>query len=111
MHQHSNVIRLPGDFIGKGDESKLASFASHLISRGAATRWYWQRVEGIGTGLLIIRGTSHGEELIARIGRNSARDTYHAEGPLGRRLAEGPLEAVLAVVDRIARNSSPPPLA
>ncbi len=103
------VRRLPRDFIGKEDQAKLESFAAHLIAHGWATRWHWLESEGVDVEFLIYGGGGPGEELMARIARDSARDIFHAENALGRRLGEGALEAVMTAVHQAARNRQPEP--
>jgi hypothetical protein len=98
-----NVVKLPSDFIGKTDESKLESFGAHLIAHGAATRWHWRRSGGVDTAFLIYRG-GRNEKLLVSIARDSSRDVYYANDPNGRKLTKGSLEAVMTIVDAMARS-------
>lgn len=106
----NNVVRLPDDFIGKEDEVKLESFGAHLIARGAATRWQWLRSGGFDVELEILRG-GRDEELLARIGRDRSRRVFYAIDAWDQRIAEGPLDRVMAVVDAVARSDRPDPSA
>lgn len=100
------LVRLPRDFISKTDESKLESFGAHLIAHGAATRWHWQRSNGIDTAFSIYRGGPN-EELLVDIARDSSRDVYYATDADGKTLTKGSLEAVMTVVDAMARSARP----
>jgi hypothetical protein len=102
----ADIINLPSDFIGKEDEQRLESFASHLIAHGRATRWHWNRKSGIDVAFEVFRGGAD-EELLVTIKRDRKEDAFHARDGNGRDLAHGTLDHVMAVIDRAAALSRP----
>ena len=106
----AKVTVLPHDFIGKEDEARLESFASHLIACGFATRWHWERSRGFDVSMELYRGGAN-EELIASIRRDSSRDLYYAKDASGRRIVEGSLDRIMLTLDAVAstRRPDPPP--
>lgn len=98
----SEIVNLPNNFIGKEDEQRLESFGARLIGHGWASRWHWNRERGFDIAFEIFVGGSQ-ERLMATIARDRERDTFLARSAGGRLLAEGALEHVMAVVDRMAR--------
>jgi len=99
----SEIVTLPDNFIGKEDEQRLESFGARLISRGWATRWHWNRERGIDVAFEIFTGGAS-ERLIVSIVRNRERDAFLAKDAAGGFVAEGALERVMAVVDKLASS-------
>ena len=99
----TDIINLPEDFIGKEDERRLESFGGHLIGRGYATRWHWNREHGIDVAFEIFRGGAD-EALFASIRRDREQDIFCATDAAGRNIGEGTLDHVMAVVDELARD-------
>lgn len=97
----TEIINLPDDFIGKEDERKLESFGGHLVGRGYATRWHWNRDQGVDVAFEIYRGGAK-EELLASIRRDRDKDLFCAVDAAGRSIVEGSLEHVMAGVDGLA---------
>lgn len=106
----AKVVKLPTDFIGKKDESRLESFGGHLIAHGAATRWHWRRSNGIDLEFEIYRGGAE-EELLVCIARDRNHDIYLARDASGKEFTQGSLESVMTIVDAIARSARPEPSA
>lgn len=98
----TEIINLPDDFIGKEDERRLESFGGHLIGRGYATRWHWNREHGVDVAFEIYRGGAD-EELFAAIRRDREQDIFCAVDASGRNIGAGTLDHVMAVVDGLAR--------
>jgi len=92
----TNIIRLPGNIIGKYDRDRLEGFGCHAIRSGRATRW--REVEDGDSVFEIFRGVKD-EELIARISRDRERDLFCVYEHVGGRTAAGALEYILAVLD------------
>lgn len=99
-----DIVNLPENFIGKDDESRLESFGAHLIAHGRATRWHWNREHGIDVSFEILAG-GRKERLVVSVVRDRERDRFIARDPGGSVLAEGPLDHVMAVVDKLGRRT------
>ncbi|HEU4618562.1 MAG TPA: hypothetical protein VFV10_10995 [Gammaproteobacteria bacterium] len=99
-----DIVNLPANFIGKDDEQRLESFGGHLIAHGCATRWHWNREGGIDVAFDVFRGGSE-ERLFVSISRDRQHDKFIARNARGRLVADGPLDHVMAVVDKLARSS------
>ena len=99
------LFELPDDFIAGKDEQFLESFGGYLIAHGLATRWHRRQESGVDVAFEIFGGSTS-EELLYRIARDHAQDVFYVADANGRRLDEGPLDHVMAAVDRLARNRS-----
>lgn len=96
------IVELPDDFIGKEDEARIESFGAHLIAHGCATRWHWNREHGVDVGFELFRGGPD-EELLFAIKRDRANDVFYVLDAAGKRVEEGKLDHIMAVVDALAR--------
>lgn len=97
------IVELPSDFIGREDELKLESFGGHLIARGCASRWHWNRKHGVDVAFELFRGGAEESPLVT-IKRDRAKDVFYVLDASGRRLEEGKLEHVMSFVDERARS-------
>ena len=97
-----DIVNLPPNFIGKDDEQRLESFGAHLIAHGWATRWRWNREHGIDVAFDLFIGGAQ-ERLFVSISRDSGHDKFIAQNARGGVLDDGPLDHVMAVVDKLAR--------
>lgn len=95
----SKVIPLPENFIGKKDREKLESFGAHLIGHGRATRWHWGGDRDGGDVFEIYVGGAF-EVMAARVTRDRAMGAFRARDAAGRSLSSGPLDHVMAALDR-----------
>lgn len=100
------VVQLPRDFIGTEDEHRLESFGSHLIGHGCATRWHWNRENGIDVAFEIFRGGAE-EALVFVIKRNRDKGAFYVTDAMGNRLEEGKLDHVMAFIDEMAKATRP----
>lgn len=100
--EKGKLFELPENFIGERDEQLLESFGAYLIERGLATRWHRRLEAGVNVSFEIFAGHS-GNDLLYRIGRDHAHDMFYVADGRGERLDEGPLEHVMAVINRFAR--------
>jgi hypothetical protein len=98
-----DIVNLPENFIGKDDEQRLESFGGHLIAHGRATRWHWNRERGIDVAFEIFAGGAR-ERLLMFIVRDREHDKFVAHDGGGGFIAEGALDHVMAVVDKLARS-------
>jgi hypothetical protein len=94
----SEVISLPDNFISKGDQRRLESFAGHTIARGRATRWQWG-VNDNGDDTFSLYTGGEQESLAAWVDRDHAADKFRAYKSQGQAIAKGPLEKVMAALD------------
>jgi hypothetical protein len=99
-----DIVNLPENFIGKDDEQRLESFGAHLIARGRATRWHWNRERGIDVAFDIFVGGSQ-ERLFVSIVRDREHDKFIAKNARGRFVGDGSLDHVMAVVDKLAGST------
>jgi hypothetical protein len=95
------IIELPQDFIGMEDQARLESFGGHLIARGLATRWHWNRSHGIDVAFEIYRGGVD-ETLFCSIRRDHAHDVFYVHGGSANLRDRGKLDHVMASVDAAA---------
>lgn len=98
-----DIVNLPPNFIGKDDEQRLESFGGHLIARGCATRWHWNRERGIDVAFDVFVGGSQ-ERLMFSIVRDRKHDKFVAKNAVGAQIADGTLDHIMAVVDKLARS-------
>lgn len=96
------IVELPDGFIGKDDEARLESFGGHLIGRGRATRWHWNRERGVDIAFELFRGGAD-EAFLLAIKRDRVKDVFYILDAAGERLEEGKLDHVMTVVDSLTR--------
>ena len=96
----ATITQLPLNFVGKEDAPRLECFGAYLIEHGAATRWRWQKSDGIDVAFLIYRGVPH-DRLLVRIERSTRDGVYRANSSLGEHRIEGSLEEVMSAVDTL----------
>ena len=103
------IIELPRDFIGLEDQARLESFGAHLIARGLATRWHWNRSHGIDVAFEIYRGGAN-EVLFCSIRRDHEHDVFYVQSGSANRRDRGKLDHVMAAVDAAAHaeHDDPP---
>ncbi len=104
-----NIVELPENFIGVEDAERLESFGAHLISHGCATRWHWNRENGIDVAFEIFRGGPH-EELMFSVRRDRDQDVFYVTEPSGAVVEQGALDHVMTAIDAIAKavHGDPP---
>jgi hypothetical protein len=105
-----NVVELPNDFIGKEDQTRLESFGGHLIARGLATRWHWNKERRFDVAFEIYRG-GPAEALLFSIRRDSDNDVFYARDEAANLRVRGKLDHVMAFVDaaaHAAHGDAPP---
>ena len=95
----AEIIKLPGNYIGKEDREKLESFGGHTISHGRATRWHWGE-DADGDDVFEIYRGGEDETLVTRIGRDREMDAFCAHDAAGNLVVSGALEHVMAELDR-----------
>lgn len=98
----SDVVTLPRNFIGKEDELRLESFGARLIAHGWAARWHWNRDRGFDVAFEIFTGGTDPRLWVAVV-RDRDKDVFAAKDAAGRIVANGTLDHVMAVVDRLAQ--------
>lgn len=101
----AKIVRLPDDFIGKDDQSKLESFGAYLISHGWATRWHWNRQRGFDIAFEIYIGDAHRPPSFT-IKRDHENDVFYAADARGKEIRRGSLDAIMTEIDSLAQ--SPP---
>jgi len=95
----SEIINLADNIISKEDHEQLASFGGHLIAHGRATRWHWGKADNGDDIFEIYRGGAE-EELVIRISRNRKMDAFYAHDAMGKVVAAGVLDHVMAELER-----------
>ena len=94
----SEIINLPGNFMGKEDREKLESLGGHTIAHGRATRWHWETDANGGDVFEIYRGGKD-QVLAARISRDRELDSFSARDAAGRSIVYGSLEQVFTALE------------
>jgi hypothetical protein len=95
----SEIINLADNFVSKEDREQLASFGGHIIARGRATRWHWDKAANGDDVFEIFRGGAD-EELAVRICRKRKMDAFYAHDAVGNVISAGVLDHVMAELEQ-----------
>jgi hypothetical protein len=94
----TEIIRLPDNFIGREDREKLESFAGHIVARGRAVRWHWDK-DAAGNDIFEIQPVGVDHRPAVQISRNRTQDAYAARDTAGRPIVKGALDHVFAELE------------